>query len=317
MLRQQFSISVCFLSGILFSPYGGAQIYPSKPIRIITSEAGGGLDFVTRLLAQGISSSLGQIIVDNRPGDLSGELASKAAPDGYTLLLMGNPIWIVPLMRTKVTYDPLKDLSPITQIGVSPSILVVHPSLPVRSVRDLIELARAKPGELNYAFSGTGGASQLAGKLFNSMAGVNMVDVPYKGGGPAILALIGGQVQLEFPTLASVSPHIKSGKLRAIAVTSAQPSALLPSFPTIAAILPGYEAVTIYGMFAPATTAESVISRLNQEVVQYMDKKDVKDKLYNVGVEPVSSSPQQLSITVKSEIAKWSKVIKDANIRAD
>ena len=294
-----------------------AQEYPSKPIRIVTSPSGGGQDFAARLIAQGVSGPVGQqLIVENRPSNLLGEIVAKAASDGYTLLLAGTSFMIDPLLK-KTPYDPVKDFSPITLLVSSPSVLVVHPSLPVKTVRDLIALARSRPGELNYAMGGTGSSSHLAAELFKSMAGVDIVRITYKGTAAALNDLIGGQVQMVFATTPSVASHLKSGRLRGVAVTSAQPTALAVNLPAIAAVLPGYEAESIQGMFAPAKTAEAIIKRLNAEFVRFLRMPEVKERFFTAGSDIVASTPAQLDATVKAEIARLGKVIKDAGIRLD
>ena len=242
---------------------------------------------------------------------------SKAQPDGYTLLSTGNTFLIGPLLR-KTSYDPVKDFSPITLTNSSPLVLVVHPSLSIKSVQDLIALAKAKPGQLNYASSGTGSSGHLAAELFNSMAGVSMVRITYKGTGPAMPDLLAGRTVLTFATAGSTAPHVKSGKLMALAVTTAQPSALLPHLPTIASSgVPGYESASMQIMLAPAKTPAALISRLNQEVVTGLNRADVKEKIFNNGSEVVGSSPQGLAQVMKAEIARLGKVIKDAGIREE
>ena len=293
-----------------------SQNYPNKPIRIVTTAPGSGNDLVARLIADGgLSESLGQpVIIDNR-GIIAAEIALRAPPDGYTLLSYGSPLWISPLVRN-VPWDPVKDYAPITLTVNTPNLLVVHPSLPVKSVKELIALAKARPGELNYGSSSTGSTPHLAAELFKAMAGVDIVRIPYKGSGPALNALIGGQVQLMFPNAGAASPHAKSGKLRALAVSSAQPSALAPGLPTMAASgLPGYESSSPFGVFAPAKTPAALINRLNREIVRVLNNAQVKERLFNAGVEVVGSSPGELAATVKSEMAKWGKLIKDADIR--
>ncbi len=294
------------------------QDYPNQTIRIITAAAGGGADFTARLIAQGLSASLGQpVAVDNRTGVLSSEAVSKAPPDGYTMLLAANVLWISPLFG-KVPYDAVRDFSPITLVASSPNILAVHPSLPVNSVKALIALAKARPGELNYASAGPASGSHLAGELFKSLAGVNIVHIPFKGAGPAMIGLLGGQIQLIFASAPSAAPNMKSGKMRALAVTGAEPSALVPGLPTVAASgLPGYEAVQIYAMLAPAKTPVAIINRLNQDVVRFLGRADVKERFLNAGAETVGNSPERLSATMMSEMARLGKVIKDAGIRIE
>ena len=296
------------------------QAYPTKPIRIVTSEVGGSQDVVARILAQGLTPQLGQqLIVDNRPsGVIPGEIVAKARPDGYTLLVYAGTFWLQPLVRKSVPHDPVKDFAPVSLLVTSPSVLVVHPALPAQSTKELIALAKAKPGELNYAMGSVGSANHLAAELFKSMAGVDMMGIGYRGNGPAVTGLITGQVQLMFATASSVVPHIKSGRLRALAVASAKPSALVPDLPTIAASgLPGYESTSTTALFAPARTPDAVIERLNRDTVAFLRTEDAKQRYLGVGAEAVGSTPGELASKVKSEIARMGRVIRDAGIRAE
>lgn len=294
------------------------QNYPNRVIRIVTTETGGGSDFNARMIAQGLTVSLGQqVIVDNRPGTLSTEAVARAAPDGYTLLFNGSTVWLLPFLRDNVPYDPVKDLSPVTLATRAPSILVVHPSLPVKTVKELIALAKTRPGEINYAAGVIGAPPHIAGELFKARAGVNIVQVNYKGIGLAFNDVIGGQVQLMFPTAGSVMPHIRSGRLRALAVTTLEPSALVPGLPTVASSVPGYESTAPLAVFAPAKMPAALINRLNQEIVRVLNSSEVKGKFLNVGIEPVGSSPDELAARIKSDMIILGKLIKDAGIRGD
>ena len=296
-----------------------AQAYPTKPVRIVVTGVGSGGDFAARLIAQGVTATLGQaLIVDNRgSGNLPAEIVAKAAPDGYTLCLSAAPLWITPFLR-KTAYDPLRDFAPVTLAISSPNILVVHPALPVKSVRDLIALIRAKPGALNYATSGIGASSFLAAELFKSMLRADMVRVNYKSGGLALTELISGQVQLMFANAGSVATHLQSGRLKALAVTSAKPSALMPGLPTIAAGgLPGYELVSVQGIFAPAGTPEAVITRLNREFIPFLRRADTREKFFGAGVEAIGGTPEELAATLKSEMARLGKVIQATGIVLD
>ncbi len=294
------------------------QAYPTKPVRIFASAPGGTSDFTSRIVAQGLTASLGQpVIVDNRAGGAAiAEPVSKATPDGYTLLIDGATLWVPPLMQ-KMPYDPVSDFAPISLIVSLPNVLVVHPALPVKSVKELISLAKARPGALSYGSTPPGGSVHLSTELFNMMAGIKTVRISNKGAGPAIVALIGGEVQLMFSSAISVLPHMKSGRLKALGVASLKPSALLPGVPPVAASLPGYEAVAFFGIFAPAKTPEALIKRLNQEIVQIVNRPDVKEKFSNAGGEAIGSSPEELAAAVRTDMAKWGKVIKDGNIRAE
>lgn len=295
------------------------QNYPNKPIHIITGDSGGPADFGARLIAPGLTASLGQqVVVENRYWVSAIEAVAKAPPDGYTLLIYASIIWLAPLMRDNLPWDAARDFSPLTLAGSSPNILTVHPSLPVKSVKELIALAKARPGELNCATGPAGSTTMLAAEAFRVMTRVNFARIPYKGNVPGLSALVGGQVQLMFANAASAAPYIESHRVKALAVTSAEPSALAPGLPTVAASgLPGYEVVAILGMFAPAKTPASLIKRLNQEIVRVLNTADVKQKLFNTGIEVVGSSPEKLSAMMKSEIARLGKVIKEAGIREE
>ncbi len=296
--------------------------YPRRPIRIVTAEPGGGNDFAARVIAQAIGSGLGQpMIVDNRGGAgglIAADIVAKATPDGHTLLLYANNVWIIPLLQSKVPFDAVRDFAPVTWVAKSTNTLVVHPSLPVKSVEDLIAYAKARPGELNYGSGGNGSSTHLAVELFKSMARVDIVRVTFKGNGPALNALFAGEVHMMIATAGTVTPHLKSGRLRGLAVTSPQPSPLAPGLPTIASAgLPGYESLQIYSVFAPARVPPAIVKRLNEEIVRTLGQQDVREKLLGNGMEPVGSTSQFLAETMKSEIVRISKVIKDAGIRGN
>lgn len=294
------------------------QNYPSKPIRIVTSSAGGGTDFVSRLIAAGVSGSLGQqIVVENRSTVLTGGVVAQSAPDGYTLLLNGTSFWLAPLLQDKLPYDAVRDFAPISLLTTSPSLIVVHASLPVKSVRELIALAKARPGALNYGSSTVGAPTHLAAELFKSMTGVNIVRISYKGNGPAINALVAGEVPLMFTAAGSVTPHIESGRLKALAVASAQPTPLAPGLPTVAATVPGYVAASTYGLLAPAGTPAAIINRLNAELVKFINAPGTKERLFRAGVDTVGSTPQQFAATIEHDLKVWGKVIREAGIRAE
>ena len=318
---------VAFVWAVAYIPAAYAQSsaapatgYPNKPIRIVTGEPGGGLDFATRSIALGITGALGQpVIIDNRGGGIVLiETVAKASPDGYTLLLHASNIWLAPLLRDKVPYDPLRDLAPVSLTSMAPNVLVVHPAVPANSVKELIALAKSRPGELNYSSGSTGATSHLAAELFKVMAGVNLARIPFKGSGPALSSLIAGQVQIMFASSGGVVPHLKSGRLKPLAVTSAQPSALFPEMTTVASSgLTGYESVSVAAVFAPARTPTTVINRLNQEIVRYLRTPEANQRFLASGVETVGSSPAQLLATMKNDIARTGKVIKDAGIREE
>ena len=297
-----------------------AQSYPTKPIRVVTSEPGGGNDFTARTIGQAIAGRLGQPwIVDNRGGAggaIAAEIVARAPPDGYTLLVYASNIWMIPLLRSNVPYDVLRDFAPITWAARSPNTVVVHPSLPVKSIKELIALAKARPGQLSYGSGGTGATSHLSAELFKSMAKVDILRVPYQANAPALNDLLGGQTQLMFSTASSVTPLVKAGRLRALAVTSAEPSPLAPGLPTVASAgLPGYESISIYGVFAPAKTPDAIVRQLNQAIVAVLSQPEVRERFFNVGVETVGSTPEQFAAVIRADIARMAKVIKDAGIR--
>ena len=296
-----------------------AQTFPTKPIRIVTAQAGGGTDFVSRIIAQGLSESLRQqVIVDNRGGNVAigAELVAKSPPDGHTLVLNAATIWVVPLMQN-VQYDPVRDFAPITLATTAPYMLVVHPSLPVKSVKEFIALAKAKPGMLNYGGSTAGSSTHLAVELLKSMARIDLVRVPYKGQGPMFTALISGEIQLTITSGAALMPHVQAGRMRSLAVTSAKPSALYPGLPTIAATVPGYESETVFALFAPAATPPALVKQLHQEVTRVLVKPEVKEKFLAAGNEVVASQPSELAALMKADIARMGKLIKQAGIKAD
>lgn len=315
-IRMLLAVLALGLTGFGANPVL-AQDYPNKPIRIVTAAAGGGSDFTARQIAQGISGPLGQpVIVDNRTALQASEAGAKAPPDGYTLLVAGGVLWTTPLLQ-KTPYD-ISDFSPLSLLIREVSIVAVHPSVPATSVKGLIALAKARPGELNYGSGATGGLSHLAMELFNAMAGINTVRVAYKGIAPTMTALMSGEVQLTINDAGAVAPQAKSGKLRALAVTSAEPTPLAPGLPTMAASgLPGFEATGMTGILAPARTSAAVMNRLNQEIVRVANRADVKERFLNSGAEVVGSSSEQFAGTIRAEVAKWGKVIKDAGIKVD
>lgn len=312
---QQFSgILILLAAGTIH-----AQIFPTKPIRIVTGGAGGVLDFSARVLAQELALNLGQhVIVENRPtGVISGEIASRASPDGYTLSLTGSTLWIIPLLQ-KVPFDPLRDFIPVTQTITTPNIAIMHPAVPAKTIRELITVAKVKPGELNFGTSGVGTANHLAVELFNLMAGVKIVRVNYKSPGAALNEVVVGQLQLMFATVPTVASLIKSGWLRALAVTSLKPSALAPDLPTIAdSGLPGYEMVTINGLLALAGTSETPIKKLHAEVARALSKAEIKERLFASGVETVGSTRAALAATIMTDTIKIAKLIRKADIRGE
>jgi tripartite-type tricarboxylate transporter receptor subunit TctC len=321
-VKPIFNIAAVLLAG-LFSALASAQAYPAKPVRMIAaSSPGSGVDIVARIVAPKLAEQLGrQVIVDNRAGaggNIGAELAAKAAPDGYTLFVSTPSQTISMGLYRDLGYDLARDFTAVSQITRGQYIIVVHPSLPAGSVKELIALARAKPGQLNYASAGNGNTTHLASELFKSLAHVNLVHVPYKGTGPALIDLVGGQMQVMFCNLTAALPHVKSGRLRALAVTGDSRSSAVPALPTvIEAGLPGYLVVTWYGIMVPAGTPREIVTHLHNSIVQTMRAPEVRERLAVEGNEPISSTPEQFTSFIKSEIALWGKVIKDANIVAE
>jgi tripartite-type tricarboxylate transporter receptor subunit TctC len=322
-MRKTSAIEAALLAGsVMIAAATGAlaQDFPTKPIRIVTAEAGGGSDIVSRLIGQGLSASWGKpVVVDNRGGGvIAGEIVSRAPADGYTLIYYGSSLWLLPLIRKDVPYNTGKDFAPVIQAVSTPAVLVVNPSVPAKSVQELVALAKASPGKLNYASAAIGTATHMSAELFKYLAGVNIVRVPYKGTGTALNDLLGGQVQMMFAVAASVAPHVKSGKLRGLAVTTARPSPAFPDLPTVAASgVPGYEAVQFSGLFAPAKTPRPIVERLNHEIRNVLLKPEVKERLANSGVDVVASSPEEFADRIQKEVATLGKVIRSAGIREE
>ncbi len=307
----------------LFSPVL-AQNYPTKPIRMIVPfPPGGTTDILARVAGQKITEAFGQqVIVDNRPGaggNIGTELVAKSAPDGYTLLTdPGSTLTINPSLYAKLPYDVLKDFAPITIIAAVPNLLVVHPSLPVKSVRDLIILAKARPGQLNYASTGAGQSTHLSMELFKTMAGINVVHIPYKGSSPALADLLGGQVSLMFDNMPSSLPHVKAGKLRALAVSTLKRSPAMPQLPTVAESgLPGFEVSVWFGVLAPAGTSRDIVSKLNSAIVKSLQSPDVRERLAGQGAEAIGNTPEQFTAQMQRDLVKWAKVVKDSGVKLD
>jgi len=297
--------------------------YPSHPVRfIVPSAAGGGTDIIARAVSLKLSEALGQqFVVDNRPGAgqmIGIELAAKAPPDGHTILMAASTLAINPVMYKKVPYDPLRDFAPITQAASLANVVVVHPSLPVKSLAELIAYAKARPGELNFASAGIGTSPQMSIELLKSMAGIDMVHIPYKGTAPGVVDLLAGQVKVMAPNVLTALPHIKSGKLRALAVTSTKRSQALREVPTVAeAGLPGYDSTQWYGVLAPAGTSRAIILRLHGEIVRALRDPEVGKRLEADGAEAVGSSPEEFAAFIKSETEKWARVAQAAGIKPE
>ena len=297
-----------------------AQSYPMKPVRMIAaSSPGSAVDIVARIVAQKLGENIGQqVVIDNRAGaggNLGAELAAKAPPDGYTLF-MGTPAHAINTgLYRKLNYDLVRDFAPVSQVSSGQYVVIVHPSLPVKSIKELIALARAKPGQLNYASAGSGNATHLAGELFASKTNTKLVHVPYKGSGPALNDVVGGQVQLMFCNLTAAMPQVKNGRIRALAVTGAKRTAAAPEIPTvIEAGVPGYTVVSWFGVLVPAGTPRDIVMRLNADLARTMQATDVRDRLAGDGAEPLTGTPEQFGAFIRAEITQWTKVIKDAGV---
>lgn len=314
---------VAALSAAAQSAVAQQPTYPAKPIRLIASQSpGGGIDAVARIVAIRLGDAIGQnVMVDNRAGangSLAGELTAKSAPDGYTMMLgaVGN-LAVNGFFSKNMTYDPLRDLAPVTTAVTSGSVLVVHPSLPAKSVKELLALARARPGQLAFGSSGVGGSGHLAAGLLQSMTKIQLLHVPYKGNGPAIVNLMSGEVQMAFASPASVTANISAGRLRALVVGTAARSKLYPQLPTIAeAGVPGYESKSWYGFVVAAKTPQVIVARLNREIVQVLSRPDVVEAMLTQG-DVWTSSPEAFGAFIKSEYEKWGRVIKEQGITAN
>jgi tripartite-type tricarboxylate transporter receptor subunit TctC len=307
------------LAALLLPVPAAAQQYPTKPIRMIVGfAAGGATDLSARFLAQKVSESIGQqVIVDNRPGAasmLAAELVARSAPDGYTLLF-ANATIAMPSLFAKLPFDVQKDLKPVTLVGYGPLALTVHPSLPIRSVKELVTLAKRRPGELNYASAGAGSFTHLAMALFVTMTGAQMTHIPYKGGAPSAVATMSGESQLTFASVGASIPLVKQGKLRAIAVSGLKRNSALPHVPTVSeGGVTGYDASSWYGMLAQGNTPQSVVARLGAEATKALGDSQLKDRLVSQGIEPAAGGVEEFSGYFNAEVAKWAKVIKAAAI---
>ncbi len=316
---QTFIYLLLGLLGLLAGSVS-AQTYPTKPVKIVVPSApGGGTDIVARLLAQSFSKALGQnFIVENKPGagNLIGiETVARAPADGYTLLFVASPLVLNPILFKKVNYDPIKDFSPISLAATAPNILVVHPSTPATNVKEWVELAQKGQNKLSYASAGVGTSPHMSMELFNAMAGIQTLHIPYKGTTPAVTDLLGGQVNAMFSNALTVMPHIQSGKLRALAVSGNRRLELLPDVPTVMeAGIAQYVSLQWYGLLAPSGTPSAVIQTVNREMVKALQSKDIKDKLASEGAEPAGSTPAEFGNLIKNDFDKWSKVAKSSGI---
>jgi tripartite-type tricarboxylate transporter receptor subunit TctC len=320
--RRWFAITMMLMSSLWISPVV-AQNYPSKPIRfIVPFPPGGGTDTVARVISQRLAEQLGQqVVIDNRGGAnaiIGTEMGAKAAPDGYTLTFtLPAAVAVNPSLYPSLPYAPLRDFAPVTQLNTIALLLVAHPGVQANSIRELIALAKSKPGQLTFASSGNGSAAHLAMELFKLMAGVDMVHIPYKGGGPALNDIVGGQVQLMSGPMISALPFVKAGRLKALAVTTDKRIAGLPEVPAIAETVPGYESSIWHGVLAPSRTPRSIIMRLHDEIVKILEVPEVRERFAREGAETVGNTPEQFSAFIKSETLKYAKLIKAAGIRAD
>jgi tripartite-type tricarboxylate transporter receptor subunit TctC len=314
--------ALLFLATLLFSALSLAQSYPVKPVRIVVPFApGGGSDFIARFMAQRLTSALGQqVIVENKPGAggiLGIEAGIKSPPDGYTLTLIASSYTVNPSVY-KINFDPVNDITPIIQISQGPLLVVVRPSLPVKTTKELIALAKSKPGQLNFASSGQGSVIHLATELFASMAGVKMNHIPYKGTGPALTDTIGGQTDLFFSSTATALSHVQSGKLRPIAVTTAKRIPALPNVPTVAESgVPGYEVILWHGLIGPKGLPRPIAERINGEVTKALKLKETAEQLQNDGVAPAGGTQEQFAAQIKKEIEVWRKVAAEAGVKAE
>jgi tripartite-type tricarboxylate transporter receptor subunit TctC len=323
MFLNNISIILLAVSLSVFAPSAATQVYPAKTIRIIVPLAAGGPgDVLTRAMGQKLAEQTGQaVVVDNRPGantNVGTELAAKAPADGYTLLSTANPLTTNPSLYPTLPYEPIRDFAPISLIGVTPLLLVVHPSLPVKSVKDLIALAKAKPAQLNYGSAGNGSALHLAGEMLNSLAQIKLVHVPYKGVTNAFSDVLGGQISIMFPGAPIALPQVKAGKLRALATTGTKRMAAAPELPPISeAGLPGYEVLVWYGVLAPGGTPAAAISRLHGEISKIVQLQEIKDRWATLGAEPLHNTPDQFAAFLKADVVKWAKVVRDAGVKID
>jgi len=300
-----------------------AQTYPSRPIRmIVTYPPGGGADTIGRAVGQRLGDTLGQqVVVDNRPGggaNIGAELVARAAPDGHTLLVVALAHSVNVSLYSKLAYDPIRDFAPVIFIATVPNILVVHPSMPVRTTRELLDLARAKPGQLNYASTGSGGPQHLGMELFKTLSGVQLTHIPYKGAAPALTDIIAGQIQTMFGNMISTLPHVRSNRLRALAVSTAKRAAILPEVPTVAESgVAGFESGSWFGFAAPAGTPKAIVDRLNAETNRILGLPELRERLATEGAELGGGTPDAFGVYLRSEVAKWAKVVKFAKVRVD
>jgi tripartite-type tricarboxylate transporter receptor subunit TctC len=318
-------LTQCLLCAVLaaWAAGGFAQSYPTKPVRVVVpSSPGGGTDIIARILAPELAKRLGQqFVIDNRPGAgtmIGIEIVAKSPADGYVLLMTPSTLAINSALYKKVPYDPVRDFAPITELISSPSIIVVHPSVPVKTVKELIAFARARPGQMNYASAGTGTYPHMTMELFQSMAKVKMVHIPYKGTGPAMIDMLAGHTAVMAGTILSVMPYVRSGRLRALGITSKERSPVVPEIPTVSeAALPGFESVQWYGFLAPAKTPREIVVRLHAEAARILQQPETKSRFASDGADAVGDTPEDFTRFVQSELVKWAKVARDAGIKSE
>lgn len=324
-MRRRYCLAVGVFAVLMLVAVPGrifAQSFPTKPIRIILPfPPGGPTDLYARLVAQGLTESIGQqVLVDNRAGAsgiMGTEMVAKAPPDGYTLLLMSTHHAINPSLYKELPYDAVKDFTPLTLVAINPNVLVAHPSLPVNTLKELIALAKTKPGVLNYASNSIGGGNHLSAELFKSMAGIDIVHIPYKGQAPAMNDLLAGHVTLMFTSVGLTVPNVKAGKLKALGVTSTKRVANLPDVPTIGETLPGYEANSWFAMWGPAKMPKEIVTRLNTAIVKVLRSPEVKKRFLSLDAEVGGNSPEEFAVYQKAEMAKWAKLVKDIGLHLD
>jgi tripartite-type tricarboxylate transporter receptor subunit TctC len=318
MARAGAFVSICFFGLVFHANIASGQVYPSRTVRFFSSEVGGATDTIARLIASRLSDQWGRpVIVENRNVTIGGQMVAHSSPDGYTVLITGSTLWISPLFE-RMPFDPLKDFAPVTMVSNEPVLILVKPTLPVRSVRDLIAMAKTKPGQLNYGTASTGSAGYLAAEFMKSMARIDMVRIQYKGAAESLDALLGGEVQLSFASAPSAMPLVKSGALKALAVTSVQPSEVAPGVPTMASAgFVGYEVGSQIGMFVAAKTPTTIVHQLNRDVVRVLAMPDVKEKLLNLGTEIVADSPEQFAAVMNSQTIRVRKLVKNEGLRVD
>ena len=324
-LPYSAGMSKRFLIAVLVFASSGAfaQTYPTRPVRLLVGYSpGGAVDITARLAGQHLTTALGQqVVIDNRPGaggTVAATLLLRAEPDGYTLMMGSNgEMAISPTLRLNLAYEPLRDFAPVSRVGASQLALVVYPGLPAKSVAELIALAKSKPGAINFASSGTGTTSHLSSELFKDMAGIDIVHVPYKGAAPAVTELIGGRVQMLITGYSTTVPHLKAGRLRALAVTGATRLKTAPGLPTIGETLKDYDVTSWYGVFAPARTSKAIIDRLHNAIATLAKRPEVTERLTSLGIAPEGNTPAAFRAQVKSEVTKWGKIVKRAKVKVE